>query len=219
MQYNVTFCPKCRADLEDDARGPCPDCGSTGFTTAMLMPGTLTLGDLGGIVREYGPERPWQEQWYRTRERFKELKRIYQPGAFPGDAAARTAVEDFFHHCLHLGDWLWTDPVSGCEEDEVRDFIKNNRALKICAGLANTSKHRGRDWKGSMNAVVRRVWHNQAADSTVATVEWWLQSQESNRHTVDALELAEGCVAAWKQHLKSHRLRVSDLFSSGEDPH
>jgi hypothetical protein len=183
----------------------------------MFVPVTLTLGDLGGIVTEYGPECPWQEQWYRTREHLKELKKVYQPGGFPGDTAARAAVEDFFQHSVHLGDWLWSDRASGRDENEVRYFIKNDRALKICAGLANTSKHRGRDRQGSMNAVVRRVWHYQAADSAVATVEWWLQGQEANRHRVDALELAERCTAVWREYLKSHNLRLSDLLGH-EDP-
>ncbi len=213
MQYNLDFCSNCYTDREADQRGPCPDCGSTRTTHTMFMPVTLTLGDTGGIVTEYGQERWWQEQWYRARQHFDELKKIYQPGGFPGDSPARGVVEDFFHHCLHVGDWLWSDTKNSLDKPAVQKFIREDQDLKICAGLANTSKHYERDRVGSINARVLSVWHNQADNSTVATVEWWRQGEEDKRTKLDALQLAEGCKKAWKRYLKSHTLRLSRVGS------
>jgi hypothetical protein len=158
MQYHLRYCLDCHADQEVDEREPCTDCGSIRVTALTYAPGPIVFGGEGGAYTEYGTARPWQEQWYRGKEHLKKLKAIYQPGGYQGEVAARAAVEDFFEHCLRVGDWLWGDKEeTRCDKPEVQKFIRNDPSLKICTGIANTSKHWGRDWDGSMNAVVRRV--------------------------------------------------------------
>lgn len=210
MQYHLRYCLDCLADQETDQQGACTDCTSIRLTELTYNPGTVVLGD-GDAYTEYGTARPWQEQWYRAKEHFKKLNAVYAPGGYRSDAIARAAVEDFFEHCLRVGDWLWGDQEeTHLDKAAVQDFIKNDRSLKVCKGVANAAKHRERDWKGSINAVVRRVQRREDNSASV-DIEWWMHGHEGGRRTVDALVLAEGCMTAWKEYLKHHNLRLWEV--------
>jgi hypothetical protein len=209
MQYHLRYCLHCLADQETDERGPCTDCGSIQVTALTYNPGTVILGD-GDSYTEYGTARPWQEQWYQTKVHFRELKAVYQPGSYRGDAVAKAAVEDFFEHCLRVEDWVKGDAMDCRRGERKLKKLFNDHSLKLCRDIANTAKHRGRNLEGSRNAVVCRVYH-RGDNSASAVIEWWMQGQEEDRHTEGALDLAEGCVAAWKQFLKRNELRLWEV--------
>jgi sugar-specific transcriptional regulator TrmB len=58
----------------------------------------------------------------------------------------QTEYEDdlwhFFQDCYHLKDWIKNDKnISATIRNCIEGFIKNNKELRICADLANRSKH------------------------------------------------------------------------------
>jgi RNA polymerase sigma factor (sigma-70 family) len=86
--------------------------------------------------------------------------------------------------------------------------------LSICRGLANTSKHRTRDSSNSIYAPVQGVGHLNADDSARATIEWKRNGQVTHE---DALDLAERCMAAWRQFLNDNWLSFVDYFLRPEE--
>src|SRR5258708_350811 len=45
---NMKTCTGCGEELDDDLKGPCPDCGATGTTASLLLKNqTLTLNERG----------------------------------------------------------------------------------------------------------------------------------------------------------------------------
>jgi hypothetical protein len=102
-----------------------------------------------------------------------------------------------------MGDWLWKDRSrTDLTETEVRDFMKNDASLHLCAGMANTDKHRVRDSSKAITAKIASV--TPGPNGTKVLIEW---SQGTNAKTVDALDLARRCVAAWDNYLVKKGLR------------
>jgi hypothetical protein len=210
MDVNMKTCSGCGEELDDDLKGPCPDCGATGTTATLLLKNqTLTLNERG-ICTEYayGTSNPWQEQWANVRDLLKEIERYYQPGDFPGDRTVKRNVKYFFLECFHLGDWLWEDKATKAKikEPVVKKFILADRgALEICEAVANTSKHHTRRDKTLMTAWVHSVTHNQAADVADAVIKW---KKGTVSNEVDALELAKGCYRSWRAYQKANGLKT-----------
>ncbi|KUN58413.1 hypothetical protein AQJ54_41835 [Streptomyces griseorubiginosus] len=50
-------------------------------------------------------------------------------------------VLSFFETVHHLKDWLTNDPTSGVTSSQVHSLIDGSPVLKLCADLANGSKH------------------------------------------------------------------------------
>jgi hypothetical protein len=78
-------------------------------------------------------------------------------GAYRGNEPVKRDFENFFAQCFHLGDWLWEDKSTGLTDQQVRTFIDKDAALRICAGVANTSKHRTRSQPNAMTARIASV--------------------------------------------------------------
>lgn len=207
MQYNLRYCLSCEADQDWDERGPCTKCQSERVTAVTYDPGPIGFaGD--GVYIEHGTARLWQEQWYRTIQRFNRLRAVYRPGTYQGVDETTAIVEDFFEHCLRLEEWLAKDPgVDKGDKDKVLASVKGNEWLRVGKGVANCAKHRERDWDNAIDAVVRRVYPKDDR-SAVAIIEWWRHGQEGGRHEMDALKLAEKCMAAWKTYLHDQKLRL-----------
>jgi hypothetical protein len=52
----------------------------------------------------------------------------------------------FFQNCHHLKDWIINDPdvadeIKGGKGKRIEEFVNSNKELRICADLANRSKH------------------------------------------------------------------------------
>jgi hypothetical protein len=82
----------------------------------------------------------WQSQWERVQRRLDDMRAVYtgRPG---GTDAAIDAVQSFFEAVHHLKDWLRNDPSSGITKDDVDKLINESLVLRLCADLANGSKH------------------------------------------------------------------------------
>jgi hypothetical protein len=82
----------------------------------------------------------WQSQWARVLRRLDGVRAVYT-GAPGGTDDAVDAVLSFFEAVHHLKDWLGNDPVSGITKAEGDSLINRSAMLRLCADLANGSKH------------------------------------------------------------------------------
>jgi hypothetical protein len=155
-----------------------------------------------GISIGYNPDRPWYAQWHNVRQHLHTVEADSRPNAYQGNNPVKRDFENFFTHCFHLGDWLWEDKSTGLTEKQVRKFIEKDPALRICAGVANTTKHRTRSQSNAMTARIASVGFNDK--ETRVSIDW---SKGPHGGTVDALDLARRCVAAWKGYLKANGLQ------------
>ncbi len=110
--------------------------------------------------------------------------------------------ENFFTQCFHLGDWLWEDKTTGLTHQQVRTFIDKEAALRICAGVANTSEHRTRSQPNAITARIASVGFD--GEGTHVTIDW---SEGLHGGTENALDLARRCVAAWDGYLEASGLQ------------
>jgi hypothetical protein len=159
-------------------------------------------GRSGSFTIGYGPDRPWYVQWRSVRQHLEIVESNCRPGAYRGNEPVRLDFENFFTQCLHLGDWLWEDKTTGLTETQVRKFIEKDQALRVCAGMANTSKHRTRSQANALTARIASV--TSDPNGTRASIAW---SKGFDSGTEDALDLAGRCMAAWDGYLKANGLR------------
>jgi hypothetical protein len=198
----VRTCSDCGFELQDLTK-PCPECGSI-RQTAHVQPQPVTVAvnaHSPDISVGYGSDPAWYAQWRSVRQHLEVVEADFQPGAYPGNEPVRLHLENFFTQCFHLGDWLWQDKSTGLNEKQVRQFIDNDPALRVCAGMANTSKHRIRSRANALTARIASVASGPSA--TQASIAW---SKGPDRGTEDALDLARRCVAAWEGYLKAQSL-------------
>jgi hypothetical protein len=149
---------------------------------------------------------PWVEQWDRVELGLARIQDIYDGRAEPeGTKGAYYDVYSFFLHCFHLWDWIKNDAqVAEPIRNEARRLINGSTELKVCADLANRSKHSSlRDsWTGDVetgprgNDVTVMVGRGASHTFRVSSggAEW------------DALDLAKSCVEIWRELLVEYKL-------------
>jgi hypothetical protein len=164
-------------------------------------------------------DRSWYEQWTRVRVGHGRLHEVYagRPG---GTIEAEYDMVSFFLHCFHLKDWLKNDPHG--PDADVEAWVANSEPLRVCADFANNAKHLQitqtfRDdaatWSTQQNVTFRAPTVQARAhvgipgteprlvDPTsgpLAAHSWRISSAE---RSFDALELADACVASWREFL------------------
>jgi hypothetical protein len=154
------------------------------------------------MITDYNLHRAWYEQWYRVRDQLAALEAASKPDSYSGQSSIKEAFEIFFTQCIHVGDWLWGDKTTGLSIEQVRSFINNDPNLRLCAGMANTSKHHTRNRPGAMTAKIATI--STDTKGTHVVIGW---SEGRNNGTADALDLARRCVDAWKAYLAIRNLR------------
>lgn len=146
----------------------------------------------------------WQYQWARVGRRLDDVRGVYE-GSPGGTDVAIDRVLSFFEAVHHLKDWLGNDPaveVQKCDGDEL---IEASRALRICADLANGSKHlklntaRTKDLSTALtsNDVIVLLGTGTSAHRFRV---------ESGGATHDVLEIAQDAVNEWKTFLSDRNL-------------
>jgi hypothetical protein len=112
----------------------------------------------------------------------------------------------FFMHCYHVRDWIVHLNKVGITSSQVDEFINSHDELKICADLCNGSKH------CRLQRNIRSGSQPHIAGKSYDTSTWLVGSGGGNvvkgRYTVvtasgniDALELAERCMALWSEFI------------------
>ncbi len=203
----VMFCPDCQTNLDDvPANDPRPTAG-----VADVQASSSSVGVSVGMA----DSAFWLEQWLRVEKALALLRAAYEPGAnVSSTVEVDLRVRSFFTECHHFGDdWIEKDLDNwpGIESAQGEDHIKNSQALSACEAICNKAKHAERSKpksstgrvltidsrpNGSHRVRLRVDWHPES--------EYWHPESEWAYECPwcpDALELAEDCVASWREFL------------------
>ncbi|MCK4706722.1 MAG: hypothetical protein KAT90_14690 [Gammaproteobacteria bacterium] len=155
------------------------------------------------------------EQFNRTKRYLERLNTIYS-GVFSSDGHDKYKYDDdvvsFFIHCYHVRDWIIHLNKLGITAKQVDNYINQHLALKVCADLANGSKHCNltRNLRTSEQPHIAYKEHQTSTWLTGNGVGEVMESKYSivaDTETYDALELATECVNLWSEYieqLKTH---------------
>jgi hypothetical protein len=111
----------------------------------------------------------------------------------------------FFEAVHHLKDWLRNDPASGITKADGESLIDGSPMLKLCADLANGSKHlvltttRTND----KSTGIARNDVTVLLGTGTSTHRFYVQSGGTEH---DALDIAEAAVNDWTKFLTDNRL-------------
>jgi hypothetical protein len=156
-----------------------------------------------GVKISKDDHRPWLEKWRFVLHHLARLRRYYEsevPDTSNLDVEAWAT--GFFVECNHLVDWLCHDisSLGGVTKRQIRDFASDSEALRRCDAICNTHKHHTRN---TMKPTARIGDVEQSRGRWQVTVELdWLS--RPGGPTVDALDLADQCVAEWQRFLELH---------------
>jgi len=161
------------------------------------------------------------EQFARTKRYLERIRNIYS-GMFSSSGHDKDSYDDdvisFFIHCYHVRDWIVHLNTAGITAKQVDSFINKHMPLKICADLANGSKH----YRLTRTLRTARQPHIVGKEHLTST---WLTGNGGGEHikskyTIladteihDALELAETCVLLWSEfteQMKAHNNSIAD---------
>jgi hypothetical protein len=186
----VSKCVGCGAELPDaEERRPCPACGDVRRHFDIGVAESVGLADDAHIRIEYGPDRPWEQKWGDVTRLFAEIERVYATRAGSTDDV-REAVETYFKATRELADW-----VKHKTGKDALALVNTDPALKICDGFAQTLKHHTRTKVGSISARIFNI--DTAPPGVRVEIAWRVDSGPET--TVDALDLARDCMAAWRR--------------------
>lgn len=117
-----------------------------------------------------------------------------------GTDVAIDTVLSFFEAIHHLKDWLENDPISGITKDEGDSLINRSLMLRLCADLANGSKHLKltRSRTGDKSTDITRNDVTVFAGTGTAAHRFYVQS---GKKEYDVLCIAEATVEEWTQFL------------------
>jgi hypothetical protein len=195
MLAPVMFCPDCKHNLDDVPVGdPCPGCGGD-RRSAIAMPETIhtrvSIGEVSLRVTK-GDARPWIEKWRRVLQCLTDIDDAYsvRSGRLGNDEVDRR-VETFCVECNHLWDWLTNDVgnLPGVSAADIKSHWDQPGTLGICNAMCNShTRNRG------ITARIRSTSITPTGARVTIEVDWASPSAT----TVDALDLANECVASWR---------------------
>lgn len=148
------------------------------------------------------------EQLERARRYLKRIEDIYA-GVFSSLGHDKDLFDDdvvsFFIHCYHVRDWIIHLNKVGVTARQVDSYIDSHRALRVCADLANGSKHckltrsLRTDRQPSIAGKIRRTstWFTGNSGGEVTRCKYTVLS---NTELIDALELAVECIQLWDSY-------------------
>jgi hypothetical protein len=150
----------------------------------------------------YAPTPAWTRKWRDVLDGLAELEGLYSlPDT--SNEPARRAVEVFFARCRELADWLQHN--AAVDKADLYDLRSTDPALKICDGMAQTTKHhtRTRDRRNPDPITARVSWFH-GGPGVHLDIDWSTASGASG--TEDALDLARRCVSSWRAFFAAHGL-------------
>ena len=146
----------------------------------------------------------WQAQWARGHRRLDDVWAVCtgRPG---GTDAAIDIVQSFLEAAHHLKGWLGNDPSSGVTKADGDRLINGSPVLKLCADLANGSKHLKLTGtrSGDLSTTISRNDVTVFAGTGTSAHRFYV---ESGGTEYDVLQLAEAAVGEWASLLSSRGL-------------
>ena len=204
----VTSCPHCGEGLDGvPEEDPCPKCGrrrDTGSNAHRIGAAALTVSATltahAGII--YNQRRPWQEKWRDVLHDLQEIDDAYNTDARPDTDDLRRSVLGFFKSCRELADWLTRDTGNG----QAMPFMYRDSDLRLCNGIAQTAKHYLRKPSpGDPDPITAQISSITSVPEGERVEIGW-RSHTGNAGSVDALDLARRCAAAWENFFNQHGL-------------
>jgi len=122
----------------------------------------------------------------------------------------------FFQDSHHLKDWIINDPsvpevIKGEYIDKdhkkghkVENYVKGNVELRICADLANKSKHLELDKFSREDAEITSRNVNILLSTGTSTCEHIITLEDGSKHI--AMDVARKAVEAWESFLSENKL-------------
>lgn len=149
------------------------------------------------------------EQFERAKRYLTRIENIYS-GIFSSPGHNKDYYDDdvisFFIHCYHIRDWIIHLNKICVTARQIDSYIDSHHALKICADLANGSKHckltrslrsdrqphiAGKEWHTS-------TWLTSNGGGEVMQSKYTVLS---NTAFFDVLELARECIQLWESYM------------------
>jgi len=150
-------------------------------------------------------------QLERAKRYLGRIRKIYS-GVFSTSGHSKESYDDdvisFFIHCYHIRDWLIHLEEFNVTKSEIDLYIDSQNALKICADLANGSKH------CKLTRTLRTERQPHIGDKEYRTEIWFSGGSGGEtmqaRYTIssymekhDVLSLAEECVRLWDEFINT----------------
>lgn len=151
------------------------------------------------------------KQLERAKRYLKRIEQIYA-GVFCSKDYDKDAYEDdvvsFFIHCYHVRDWIVHLNRLGINARDVDAYINSHKALKICADLANGSKHckitrtlrTGRQPHFGATGRRESTWISGGGGGEVVKSSYTILS---GTEFIDALVLAKECIELWDEYVRA----------------
>lgn len=195
----MATCPGCQSDLPEDLEsGQCPHCN---HAWGVLKRDGVGITDTVTVAVGWGAERSWLEQWGEIERTHTKLQNLYSSAA--EDAREPTSVvKTFFIQCWHLSDWLRHDKATSVQKSDTDSLRDSEPDMKICAAMANSTKHHTLDKPEWTTARVSTITTEPTCQVTIEIL------RTSGKEYRDALELATSCMSIWRKFLASHGLNI-----------
>jgi len=149
-------------------------------------------------------------------KQFERVKRSLRKIEIENQDRDSTEYDDdlwhFFQDCHHLKDWIINDPdipdeVKGIETkvgENIEKFVSNNKELRVCADLANRSKHLELTRHSREDAKVTSRNVNIDLNLGTSTCEHIITLGNGRKRI--ALDVAREAVEAWESFLSENNL-------------
>jgi hypothetical protein len=216
-------CADCGTSREGVPDGePCSSCGSSRLAYQLTVFGS---GEGIGSVFSLQADRPsvpgWEVLWAQIERRIKRLRSMYLPGSGTLHYEMEDETDALLTACNHLFDWLKHDPSvaqAGLRSNKLSRYReKQSTALGLCSDYANSFKHHTlqqyQDKPPRRYVRLTRV-INTATGNTIKARIWTYGDDVSDY--IDALELAEQSVAAWRTLLSQYPALAARLQALDE---
>ncbi|EGF6073333.1 hypothetical protein ICC49_003139 [Salmonella enterica] len=151
------------------------------------------------------------EQVKRSKRYLNRIEKIYS-GIFSSSGHNKEDYDDdvisFFIHCYHIRDWIIHLNTLNIRASHVDIFINEHQALKICADLANGSKHckltrsmrTGRQPHIAAKQKQTSTWYSGTGGGEVMTCKYTILCDGK---LYDALQLARECIQLWDSYISA----------------
>lgn len=162
-------------------------------------------GDAEGDLRRIkAADQPWQEKWRQMLHQLQRLHEMYeQEDRTASDLDVEACVNGFFSERDGLADWLGPDVSVPADVGEKARSYSLTGVLKDCDAVSNSHKHKELTHRSETTARISTVTSNSGRWTAVINLDW---PSGGRGRSVDALELAEQCVDAWRSFLEGHDL-------------
>ena len=199
----MMYCPDCGFDLDSTpTSAPCPGCGRrrrSASVEAQVADAQVQASSLTVRVEHTRP-RPWETKWQDVLSALDRIRGMADGShRVASNREGERATEQFFEDCYALAEWIEGDTratpkVAGGEA--VR-FRESDPHLQLCADICNSIKHHTRRPNRPHGGILATT---MGESSIRFTIE--VERRSGSTMWVDALDLAEDCVEAWRSFLR-----------------